>query len=165
MTPSEILGILGIIASIIVGLTVYRLDRKREDKADKNHKKIIDRHMDELNNIVSHIILDINELEINEVAVSERLNKFLIRKYSYIEFLINNIKLHELQCTKLSDDETEDIKNTVSVAQWILEKYCPQDIPEERRVNLWKKYNPDLKTKASTLSKSVTRFASSIANS
>ncbi|MCH7561697.1 MAG: hypothetical protein IIC67_10110 [Thaumarchaeota archaeon] len=154
-------GIVGIGATGIVALLIFLLDKKRRDNIEKTHKKIIASDMHELNEIVTHIILDVNDLETDEEAVSNHLNKFLIRNYSHIEFLMNNIKLHHTQCNKLSNDEELSIKKTIDTIKWILEKYCPQDVPEHRRANLWKEPSIELKANAQTLVKAVSAFTNS----
>lgn len=159
LNTSEILGVCGIIASVGVGILVWKLDSRRKDKTEEIHKRIIRNNMTELNEIVTQIILDVNELEKDEEAVSHRLNKYLIRNFSNIEFMMNNIKIHQAQCSKLNTKEEEDVDNTLKVMRWILDKYCPQDIPEERRVNRWRQYNPELKTQATRLLDAVADFS------
>jgi hypothetical protein len=159
LTLSDILTIIGIITSIGVGILFYTLDWRRRTGADSNHKKIIRSHMNELKDIFSHILLDVDKLEEDEIGVSERLNHFLIGKYEHIEYLIDNIKINKIQCSKLSEEEEKDIVDTLKVSQWLLEEYCPQDVSEQRRVSLWKRYNPQLKENARTLAKSVEHFA------
>lgn len=156
-----IVGIIGICATIVVACVVVCLDKKRRDNIEKIHKKIISNDMSELNEIVTYIILDINELETDEEGVSNHLNKFLIKNYSHIEFLISNIKLHHTQCSRLSNDEESSIKKALAMIRWILDKYCPQDVPESRRVNLWKEPSMMLKTNAKILSKAISTFTSS----
>ena len=153
--------LIGIIATGIVALFIFLLDKRRRNNIEKTHKKIIETNIQELNEIVTQIILDVNELEINEEGTSHHLNKFLIRNYSHIEFLINNIKLHHTQCTKLSNDEEVAIEKTVNALKWILDKYCPQDVPEHRRVNLWSEPSIELKTNAKALVKAVSTFTNS----
>lgn len=69
---------------------------------------------------------------------SERLNKYMIRNYSRIEHIINNIEIHYAQRTKMSDNEKSAIDELIESSRIILDTYCPQDIPESRRINLWK---------------------------
>ena len=152
------LAIVGIIVSVVVGLLVFGLDVRRNHRIDKDHKKIIKSNMDELQEIVTQMMLDVNELEKDEEMISERLNKFLIRNYNQIEFIINNIKVHHAQCSKLSDKEEQNISNTMKVTRWILDKYSPQDVPEEKRANLWKRHTTELKSQATILSNSITNF-------
>lgn len=159
LTFSDDLAIISIVVSVGVGVLFYLLDWRRRVNLDKNHKKVICSHMNELKDIFSKILLDVDKLEEDEVGVSERLNHFLVGKYRHIEYLIDNIKINKIQCSKLSEKEEEDIANTLKVSQWLLEEYCPQDVPEQRRVSLWRRYDTNLKENASILAQSVQHFA------
>ncbi|MFZ0185181.1 MAG: hypothetical protein WAL88_10175 [Nitrosotalea sp.] len=159
LSLADLLGYIGIGVSVGVGVLFASLDWRRRVTTDKNHKKIICYHMNELETIFAHIMVDFNKLEEDEDGVPERLNHFLIGKYRHIEYLIDNIKLNKIQCSKLSDDEEKDIENTLKISQWLLEEYCPQDVLEASRVSLWREYNPKLKENAETLANSVKHFA------
>ncbi|RJQ26195.1 hypothetical protein C4565_07270 [Candidatus Parcubacteria bacterium] len=155
----EDLAYVGIGVSIAVGGSFAFLDWRRRVSISNNHKKIICHHMNELEGIFARIMIDFNRLDEDEDGISERLNHYLIGKYRHIEYLIDNIKLNKIQCSKLSKDEESDIENTLKVSQWLLDEYCPQDIPEKYRVSLWRKYNPKLKENATILAHSVKHFA------
>ena len=159
LSQSDLLAYIGIGISIGVGVLFPIFDLKRRHDQDKNHKKVICDHMNELEDIFSRITIDCDRLEEDEEGIPERLNHYLIGKYRHIEYLINNIKLNKLQCSKLSKSEKEDIENTLRISQWLLEEYCPQDVPEHRRVVYWRSYNPQLKENAETLAKSIKHFA------
>lgn len=159
LSVEEYWGYVGILSSIAIGVLFASLDMLRRRSVNNNHKKIICHHMNELEDIFARIMIDFNKLEEDEIGVSERLNHYLIGKYRHVEYLIDNIKLNKIQCSKLSKDEEKDIQNILSISQWLLDEYCPQDIPEQRRVSLWRHYNSKLKTNATILAKSVQNFA------
>lgn len=131
---------------------------KRKKDIDKSHKKVIRNQMDELEHIFARILVDINRIEEDEIGIAESLNHYLTGEYDNIRFLINNIKLHQVQCSKLKESESRDIQNTVDVAQWLLKKYCPQDVSDIRRIGLWRNRDPELKEQAKLLSTSIKNF-------
>lgn len=117
---------------------VYLFDRRRRNSADDAHKKIIENNVVKLKDIYTQAALDLNDAETDMDGKSERLNKYMIRNYFRIEYTINNIEIHCAQRTKIPDSEKSAIEELVESSRTILEVYCPQDMPESRRANLWK---------------------------
>ena len=158
--------IVTMLASAGIALLVFYLDRRRARLTDRGHKGVIARSMDELNDMVTHVMLGVRDLDTYESdeTVPERLSQYLGRNYRRAEFLANTIEVHGAMCTTLSDREKKDIETTIRFARWLLDNYHPQDIREETRHSVWTRHPPDrLKERAREMHMCVSRFTGAAA--
>ena len=144
-----------------IALLVLCLDRRRARLADRGHKAVIARSMGELNDMVTHVMLGVRDLDTYESdeTVPERLTRYLARNHRRAELLAGAIELHGAMCTTLSGREKKDIETTARFARWLLDNYYPQDVREETRHGVWTRHPPDkLKKRASEMHLCVSRF-------
>ena len=155
------LPIVTMLASAGIAALVFCLDRRRARLTDRGHKTVIARSMGELNDMVTHVMLGVRDLDTYESdeTVPERLSQYLARNYRRAEFLANTIEVHGAMCTTLSNREKKDIETTIRFARWLLDNYHPQDVREETRHSVWTRHPPDkLKRRASEMHLCVSRF-------
>ena len=144
-----------------IALLVLCLDRRRARLADRGHRAVIARSMGELNDMATHVMLGVRDLDTYESdeTVPERLTQYLARNYRRAESLASAIELHGAMCTTLSGREKKDIETTARFARWLLDNYHPQDVREETRHRVWTRHPPDkLKRRASEMHLCVSRF-------
>lgn len=144
-----------------IALLVYHLDRRRARLTDRGHKRAIGRSMEDLNEMVTQVMLGVGDLDVRESdeMIPERLSQYLARNYKRAEFLIGTIGVHGAMCTTLSDQEKKDIETTMRFARWLLDNYHPQDVLEETRHRVWTRHPPGrLKERAREMRVCVRRF-------
>ena len=109
-----------------IALLVLCLDRRRARLADRGHKAVIAGSMGELNDMVTHVMLGVRDLDTYESdeTVPERLTQYLARNHRRAELLAGAIELHGAMCTTLSGREKKDIETTARFARWLLDNYC-----------------------------------------
>ena len=121
----------------LAAIMIFIENRRRKGVEDA-HKKIIKINVTTLREIYTQAAIDVEEIETDIEGKSERLSKYMDRNYSRIEHTINNIEIHRAQRTKMSEIEKPAISKLIESSRIILDTYCPRDIPESRRANLWK---------------------------
>ena len=149
-----------------VAALIYYLDRRRARLTDRGHKRAIGRSMEDLNEMVTHVMLDVSDLDVRESdeMIPERLSQYLARNYKRAEFLIGTIDVHGAMCTTLSDQEKKDIETIMQFARWLLDNYHPQDVLEETRHRVWTRHPPDrLKERAREMHVCISRFTGAAA--
>ena len=145
-----------------IALFVFCLDRRRARLADRGHKAVIARSMGELNDMATHVILGVRDLDTYESdeTIPERLTQYLARNHRRAESLASAIEMHGAMCTTLSGREKKDIETTTRFARWLLDSYHPQDVREETRHSVWTRHPSDkLKERAREMHVCVSRFA------
>ena len=150
-----------IVASLLLALLIYYIDRRRARLTDKGHKSVIARSMADLDGMVTQILLDVKDLDTYEpdVMIPERLSQYLARNYKRAEFIISTIEVHSAMCTTLSDREKGDVETTVRFTRWLLDNYYPQDVREEARPGVWTRHPSDkLRERAREMHACVSRF-------
>ena len=153
--------IIAVAASAATAVIVYLVDRRRARLTDKGHKSVIAKSMGDLNEMVTHVMLGVRDIDMYESdgTIPERLSQYLARNYKRAEFLIGAIEVHGAMCTTLSDQEKEDIETTIQFARWLLDKYYPQDLGEDTRHIVWTRHPSDkLKERAREMLVCVSRF-------
>ena len=148
-------------ASGAVALFVYLVDRRRARLADRGHRGAIAMSMGDLDEVVTHVMLGVRDLDVRESDedIPERLTQYLERSYRRTETVAGAIEMHGAMCTTLSDQEKRDIETTVRFARRLLDKYHPQDIGEDTRHKVWTWHPSDrLKERAREMLVCVSRF-------
>lgn len=102
--------------------------------------------------IVSEIMLNVRDMETDDDGVvEERLDGFLTRNRHRMESIMNEIRGRQAHILKPARLEREKIDGALGAAKWILETYCPDDVPRERRPNLRKTHRKALRRNAGVI--------------
>jgi len=146
------LGIVGICVSVFTAGLVYGFDRRRRSEEDAGHRAVINTNIGELHNIVVEIMLDVQDMETDDDGVvAERLDSFLTRNRYRVESIVNEIRGRQAHIRKPGSQEQEKIEKMLKSVKWILDTYCPDDVPRERWPSLWKKQHKTLEQNATVI--------------
>ena len=114
--------IVAVATSGAVALFVYLVDRRRARLADKGHRGAIARSMGDLDEVVTHVMLGVRDLDVHESdeTIPERLSQYLERNYRRTEIAAGAIEMHGAMCTALSDQEKSVVyENYVQLGSWV----------------------------------------------
>ena len=152
ISAEMVLGIVGICVSVFTAGLVYWFDRRRRNEADAGHRAVIHTNIGELHNIVIEIMLDVQDMETDdEGVVAERLDGFLTRNRYRVESIVNEIRGRQAHIRNPARHEQEKIEKMLKSVKWILDTYCPDDVPRERWPSLWKKQHKALEKNATVI--------------
>ena len=133
----------GIAADAVLGVSLAALvlwvDRRRRNRVEEVHRKIIKDNADRLIRIYALAASDVDKIETDEEAISERLSKYMERNYSLIEHAMNNMEIYRAHRTGMTDAEKSNIDQVIGASRSILDEYCRRDISASSRVSLWNK--------------------------
>ena len=148
-----LLGIMGIATSASVGLLMWNLDKRRRNESDVIHRTVIRANIGELNEIVTELMLEVRTLETSdERAVAEELDDLLVRNRSRMEAAMSEIRFRQAHVLKPTSQERKNVEAALCAVRWILDTYCRDDVPLDRRPNLWSGEHDTLHHKATIIS-------------
>ena len=152
MSAEIVLGAVGTAISAGVAFLVYWFDRRRRNEADAGHRAVIHANLRELHGMVVQIMLNVRDMETDdEGVVAERLDDFLTGKRSRMEGLIDEIRWRQAHILKPAHQERENIGRGLAAVRWILDTYCPDNVPRANRPNLWKRQHKTLRQNATVI--------------
>lgn len=149
-----LLGIMGIVTSVSVGLFMWKLDKRRRSESDASHRTVIRTNISELHEMVTELMLEVRTLETgDERAVAEELDGLLVRNRSRMEAAMSEIRFRQAHVLEPPSQERKNVETVLSAVRWILDTYCRDDVPPDRRSNLWSGGHDALQRKAAIISK------------